>query len=85
MYMKHTNNFSLLIANAFSQSIFDISGKFHSCALPTDDKTLENGIFDLKHSEYNQEEFSWMYSDGANDAVQNVNKTETNRLGCNGL
>ncbi len=29
----------------------------------TDDKSLANGIFDLKHPEYNQKEFSWIYSD----------------------
>jgi hypothetical protein len=40
----------------------------------TDDTTLENGIFDLKHPEYNQKDFSWIYSDSANEAVQNGNK-----------
>ncbi len=40
----------------------------------TDDKTLANGIFDLKYSAYNQKEFSWIYSDSTNEAVQNGNK-----------
>jgi hypothetical protein len=35
---------------------------------------LENGIFDLKHRDYNQKEFSWIYSDSASLAVQNGNK-----------
>ncbi len=46
---------------------------FHK--LTTDDTTLENGIFDLKHPEYNQKDFSWIYSDSANEAVQNGNKS----------
>ena len=42
--------------------------------LSTDDKTLANGIFDLKHREYNQKEFYWIYLDSARKAVQNGNK-----------
>jgi hypothetical protein len=38
------------------------------------DKTLENGIFDLKYQDYNQKEFSWIYSDSGSLAVQNDNK-----------
>ena len=40
----------------------------------TDDKMIANGIFDLKHREYNQKEFSWIYLDSARKAVQNGNK-----------
>jgi hypothetical protein len=42
--------------------------------LSTNDKTLANGIFDLKQREYSQKEFSWIYSDSARKAVQNGNK-----------
>ena len=42
--------------------------------LTTADKMLANGIFDLKHREYNQKEFSWIYLDSARKAVQNGNK-----------
>ncbi len=40
----------------------------------TNDKTLANSIFDLKHREYSQKEFSWIYLDSARKAVQNGNK-----------
>ena len=42
--------------------------------LSTNDKTLANRIFDLKHRDYNQKEFSWIYLDSARKAVQNGNK-----------
>ncbi len=32
---------------------------------------LENGIFCLKYSKYNQKEFSWIYSDSPRETVQN--------------
>jgi len=37
----------------------------------TNDKMLENGIFCLKYSKYNQKEFSWIYSDSPWETVQN--------------
>ncbi len=47
---------------------------------------LANGIFDLKHRDYNQKEFSWIYSDSASLAVhngthgkKNFRKTAVNR------
>jgi hypothetical protein len=40
----------------------------------TNEKTLENRIFDLKHRDYNQKKISWIYLDSASLAVQNTNK-----------
>jgi hypothetical protein len=38
------------------------------------DTMFANGVFDLKHLEYNEKQFSWIYSNSANEAVQNGNK-----------
>ncbi len=40
---------------------------FRSC------KTLANRIFDLKYRDYNQKEFSWIYSNSTSLVVQNTN------------